>query len=618
VTYLFKYRFIFCMSLLAAILYSHFYLNRANVEIRIQSPGHTYFKVYWASERETSYSDKKMARIRMRPGIEEYSFFINDLRDADSLRIDPAGMAGEILVKDIIIRQPGIPTIRFSKAEDFEKLRPFGDVQSTTFSEKGWAVTSTGGNPRFQFHIPVVERNINWIFETGRFLLLLLPALLLLQLLQPLWPNNTYTVYCGVFALGLILTMAVISMKNHHPDEIVHISAVQYYTDNWLPPAVESPEIRHTYSIYGFSRLNTLEPSYFLAGKFSSLLGIFHLDTVLTFRLFNVLLFSILTFLAVKNVQYRLLLIPLLLSPQIWYIFSYVNSDAFALFTAVLAAGQMVVKNSALNHFLEHKKIPIRKIIGLGLLFGLLLLVKKPFYFFILFFLFYFVWRCVFQPFTDFRGMVKRLLIIACIGSSLVAMRLAADVNVNGFTKQEQMRTMQELTAAPTYKPSTELHSKHIHLQMRERGTNLESFLKQHRWGEKTFRTGVGVYGYMTVASSNDYYNMMRMVGLAALLFMGISIAIRGGWSGNILFSGALLCSAALIGVACYHAWTIDFQAQGRYLFAITAILGMVLVKTEALYNQILLRTFVCSMFLLSAYSFIGTALFGLSKYGWG
>lgn len=559
-----------------------------------------------------------MARVQIQPGADMYSFALTDLRDADTLRIDPAGMPGKIIIKDIIIKQPGLPTIHFSTAEDFARLRPFGDVESTNFSEDGWVVHSTGTNPRFQFNLSKTERTLNWISEAGRFLMLLIPGLLLIQLLQPLWPDNSYAVYCGVFALALILTMAVVSKENHHPDEMVHISAVEYYQNHWLPPPVESPDIRDTYSIYGFSRLNTLEPSYLLAGKFASLLEIFHLDRLLLLRLFNVLLFSILTFLAIKHVQYRLLFIPLLLSPQIWYLFSYVNSDALALFVAVLAAWQMVSRESALNRFLEQKKISIAKIIGLGFLFAFLLLAKKPFYFFILFFLFYFSWRCFFEPFTDFRGMIKRLLVLLCIGGSLVGLRVAADIYVNGFNKQEQMRNMQELTAATTYKPSTELNRKHIHLQMRERGTSLKSFLMDHRWGEKSFRSGVGAYGYMTVSGPNSYYDAMRIVSLAALFFMGVSIVLFGGWRGNFLFAGALACSVALITVACYHAWTVDFQAQGRYLFAIIPIIGMIFVKTEAAYNQTLFRTLTCSMFLLSVYSFVGIALLNIEKYGWG
>ena len=56
VTYLLKYRFIFFVNLLGALLYGHYYINKASVEIRIQSPGQTFFSVYWASTGEQSYS----------------------------------------------------------------------------------------------------------------------------------------------------------------------------------------------------------------------------------------------------------------------------------------------------------------------------------------------------------------------------------------------------------------------------------------------------------------------------------------------------------------------------------------------------------------------------------
>jgi hypothetical protein len=617
VTSLIKYRAIIIVSLLAALFYGHYYINRASVEIEIKAPGATTFRIYWASEGEQSYSNDKMAQVRIKEGTHTYRFFLTDLRKIHSLRIDPASMPGTIAVKELSIRQPGLPTLHIATADEVSKLRPFGDVSSSTFSSGAWMVTSTGSQPRFQFLVPVADRDINWLAEGARFLLILLPALFLLQMLQALWPRYIYSAYFGVFALALIITMAVISVKYQHPDEVTHSTAVSYYQDNWLPPAVEDPDIRDTYSIYGFSRLNTLEPSYILTGKFVKILELFRMDPVLAQRLFNVLLFGILVFLSVRHISYRLLFIPLLLSPQIWYIFSYVNSDAFALFVAILTAWQMVAKDSALNRYLEMKQISILKLLGLGILIALLLLAKKTFYFFILFLLFYFGWRCIFEPFANLRGTLKRILVLACIAFSLISIRLAADVAVNGFDKGEKMIAMQELTAHPTYKISTELNKKHIHLQMRERGTTLKSFIVDHRWGEKTFRSGMGTYGYMTVAASLDYYNIMRVIGLAGLVFVALSIALRGGWSGNLLFAGAVFCCTTLITIACYRAWTVDFQAQGRYLFAIIPILGMVLVKTESVYNQTLLRSVVCCMFLLSTYSFIWIALLGVAKYGY-
>jgi hypothetical protein len=617
VNFLLKYRFILLLSLVAAGLYGYFFVNRAHVEIRIDSPQATYFKIYWAADGEL-YSEKNMTRIRVRPGTEKYSFFVSDLRRVDSLRIDPSERPGRVTVKEIVIRQRGLPAIQFSGAADFAGLKPLGDVESTQFTEQGWVVHANGVDPRFQLQVEHPARSLNWPAEIVRFLLLLTPFLVLVRVLQPLCPGYTYATYLGFFVLGLILTMAVVSKQDHHPDERVHIKAAAYYETNWLPPPVESPEIRDTYSAYGMSRLNTLEISYFFAGKFAYLLELFQLDRLHALRLFNVTLFTVLLFLALGSPPFRLLFIPLLLSPQIWYLFSYMNSDAFSLFVVILAGWQMVVGDSALNRFLEKEKVSLLKLLGLGLLLALLVLIKKNFYFFTLFLLFYFCWRCIFQPFADFKGMAKRLLLLCCIGLALVGVRLGADIHVNGFDKGEKMRAMQEMTARPLFKPSTELNKKHSFLQMRDRGTSLEEFIKLHRWGEKTFRSGFGTYGYMTVNGPDIYYDLVRVTGLVCLLFMGISIAFRGGWSGNLLFGGALLCSAALIAAACYHAWTMDFQAQGRYLFAIPAIIGMVLVSTEKVYNQAVFRTLCCSMFLLSVYSFVFIGLYGLSKYGWG
>jgi len=617
VKYVVKYRFILLLSLFAALLYGYFFVNRAHVEIRANSPEKTYFKIYWAAAGEP-YSEKKMARVQLRPGTEKYSFYISDLRRLDTLRIDPSELEGQVTVKEIIIRQHGLPPIRISGEEEFSRLEPLGDIQSTEFTDRGWVINSAGNDPRFQLHIEHQPRLLNWPAEIVSFLLLLIPFLVLLRMLQPLWPDYTYTTYFGFFALGLILTMAVVSKENHHPDERVHIAAAKYYENNWLPPAVESPEIRDTYSAYGVSRLNYIEVSYFFAGKFARILELFQLERTLALRLFNVTLFGILTFLALGNPSFRLLFVPLLLSPQVWYIFSYVTSDAFSLFVVVLAGWQVAAKDSALNRFLEQEKISLLKILGLGLLLALLVFVKKNFYFFTIFILFYFVWRCVFYPFVDFRGMLKRLLVICCVGFILAGVRLGADISVNGFDKGEKVRAMREVTARPLYKPSTELNEKFSFLQMRDRGISLKEVITLHRWGGKTFRSGFGAYGYMTVHGPDIYYDLVQVTGLACLLFMGISVVFRSGWSGNLLFAGALFCSFALIATACYHAWTMDFQPQGRYLMAIAAIVGMVLAGTEQIYNKAIFRTLCCSMFLLSVYSFVFVGLYGLKKYGWG
>ena len=130
----------------------------------------------------------------------------------------------------------------------------------------------------------------------------------------------------------LIVTMAQISAENTHPDEYVHLAATSYYKTSWLPPAIEDESIKDTYSVYGMSRLNNGEIYYLLAGKAALFFETLQVDRLLSLRLFNVSLFALIVLISVYSVPARAAALPFLISPEVWYVFSYCTSDAFALF----------------------------------------------------------------------------------------------------------------------------------------------------------------------------------------------------------------------------------------------------------------------------------------------
>jgi len=598
------------------LAYSHFFLNKAFVELQISTPVKTDFKIYWTASGK-NFSEGHMVRVTLTPRTERYTFFLTDLRKVQTLRIDPLSHKGIVYFKDLVIKQQGLPTLHLTGPKDFSQFQPIGGIRSTNYTNKGWKIQSSDNDPRFELHITLPPRSLNWPAEIARFILLISPLFLLARVLSFLWQNYTYVTYQAFFVLALILAMAGVTKVDHHPDERVHYAAARYYQNHWLPPAVESPEILDSYSDFGISRLNLMEVSYFFAGKFSELLGPFHLNKLISLRLFNISLFTILIFLSFGTNRFRLYFLPMLLSPQIWYIFSYINSDAFSLFVVLLVGWQMVNNKSAFNQFLEQKYVSLHKIIGLGLLLALLIFVKKNYYFFTLYLVLFFSWKCFFHPFQDRRAMAKKLLIIIVLGLAFAGVRLGADIYVNGMNKNEKIHIMQERTAKPLFKPSTPLEKKFGALLLRDRGVTYLTILKVFRWGEKSFRTGFGAYGYMTAFASDSYYDLVRWLGIASLLFMGISIAWKSDKSGIILLGGTVFCSLALIGAASYHAWTYDFQAQGRYLFPIIPMIGMVLVQTEKVYNQITLRVLSSLMFFLAVFSFVFVGLYSLAKYGW-
>ncbi|MDP3695331.1 MAG: hypothetical protein Q8R42_04390, partial [Desulfocapsaceae bacterium] len=131
----------------------------------------------------------------------------------------------------------------------------------------------------------------------------------------------------------------------------------------------------------------------------------------------------------------------------------------------------------------------------------------------------------------------------------------------------------------------------------------------------KTFRSAFGVYGYFTLSASDDYYKIVQWLGTSFLFFFICSIIMKGGLPNNILLFAGLGCGITLIGISLWHSWTSDFQAQGRYLFPIILLLGIIYFQTKDIFQKRIFNFFVFSMFAVSLYSFIYIALQNIPKY---
>jgi hypothetical protein len=164
------------------------------------------------------------------------------------------------------------------------------------------------------------------------------------------------TQYYLVFVVAVITSMAVISDYNKHPDEHHHFLTAQYYINHWLPPKIGDPAAKATYSIWGGSYLNTWGIGYFLAGKIAALLSPWFEYQLIAVRFFNMLIFLLLLVIYFRRSrsQYDQLipLIFILATPQAWYVFSYINNDAFALFLSLLIISEITYPDSPLNQFL--------------------------------------------------------------------------------------------------------------------------------------------------------------------------------------------------------------------------------------------------------------------------
>jgi hypothetical protein len=618
---------LFCVFLVMAGYY-FLVVNSAQLQLEIETDTRTVFKVYWPEENG-HFSERKMTEFLIEPGKTSYSVRINNAAKVGHLRLDPSEKTAWITIKELRIKQWGYPDYLVRTRGDFKNLETISGVKALTRHDQGVTVQVKSKDPQLKLRLPQQREQLFSPFtnpaELIRFLCIILLAFAGYFFFRSFFTDSYFLPVLGAIALGLIMTMALISAFNTHPDEYVHVTAGEYFSDHTLPPKIGDPAIRDTYSAYGVSRLHSGEIVYFLAGKYLRLLQPLYLESFFLLRLFNVLLFSALIFLAFYKKDFRFFLLPFLISPQIWYVFSYFDSDAFAVFISLLAAYQLAGKKSVLTSLLfsensseqaEQIKYLWIKLLGLGILLGFLLLLKKNFYFFYLFLFLYFLWKVwLLRPRWN-RKKITHLVTIFLIACAVFSSVRLTDSWVNDFNKKALLFQARQQFALKLYNPDTPIEKRHAYLQMRQRGTTLKRFLARDRWGEKSFRTSFGVYGYTQYSGSFAYYDYVRYIGFALLLTLVVSIVYRGQCAGMALLTISGGTALFLIVVACWHAWTVDFQAQGRYFLPIVPMAAVLFYHCQRVVFRPLFYMLFLSLFSLSVYSFIVVGLRDIGKYG--
>jgi len=616
ITQLRRHWFIVVVCLAACAAFYGFFINRAHVDLTIHVDKRTVFKIYWAEAGE-NFSEKHMAQVMVRPEVQHYGFHLTNLKNIDRLRIDPQEYAGKSVIDEIRIRQNGIEDISLSSSSDFARLKPLDQIEGHSTALDQLVTVSSGKDPNFLFEVHPVADPFDWGSVVAGCLFICTVILLVYSSTHHLGFAYRFIPLLLTVVFLLAATMALISERNVHPDEYVHIAASRYYIDHWFPPEIGDPAVADTYSVYGVSRLNTNEISYLFCGKIAKILAPFELPVPLACRVFNLLLLGLILLFTLREPDARLVAVPLLISPQVWYQFSYCNSDAFAIAVAFFVGCQVVVGSSALNRFLLMRQ-GFRQwgyLLVAALFFGLLFLLKKNFLVYTAFLFWVILLQIWLRTGKEERMVLLRRFVAVClVGLSLLAVKIAADYHVNGFDRKEKILKMRDKIAAPLYNPNTPLEKQHAQLSMKARGITLARIIHKDRWFEKTFRSAFGVYGYSTISAGFVYYDLVRWTGLAFLALVLVSLLVRGGVYVNLQTLAVVGLSAALVAVALYHSWTKDFQPQGRYLLPILPMLGVLCAQGKEYLNAKIMTLFTLCMFLLSSYSFICLGLLEIPR----
>lgn len=611
------------------VVYLYFFAFKAHVDLEIKmfEPTRAWFKIYWAAEN-AGFTEQNMQQVLIDGTQEKYSLYIGNLGSIQRLRIDPVEFKTKLFLKKLSITQPGFTPIVLSPETEFKGLDPVNQIDRMVVKQDGLRFYTTGRDGQFHYIVNSSLKGDYPVIHLAVLLTIMITSVLIAKTLGSLQKDLDFVPVLMVIALSLAFVMAVVSKHFWlhpngtsrifvHPDEEAHVEAVDYYRQHLLPPALDAEEIRSSYSVYGYSRLASYELYYPLAGYLTRLLEPFKKAPISDARLVSVFLFALLTLFATLHQPFRPFVVPFLITPQVWYLFSYSNSDGFALLLTTIAAYQAAYKDSTLNRVLSEKKMDYLwfHLGWLGGLLGALFLLKLNFYFFILFLGCYLLWRIFNGDFPDQKRLWMRLGLVMLLGLAVYGVRAGLDFSVNGLDSKQKQQELVEQMAEPLYKPSTPLAKKHIYLYMRDRGFSLERILTKEQWGAKTFISSFGAYGFTQYLGGSVYYDAVRTVGITMIGLLLFSILIYGPPSSHWLFAITGGCALLLIAASIWQSWNISFQAQGRYLAPILPMLGILFFHTRPWLLNRMFNGLIFTMFALGAYSFIFIGLALIPKF---
>jgi hypothetical protein len=369
--------------------------------------------------------------------------------------------------------------------------------------------------------------------------------------------------------------MAVATQFNVHPDETWHFGAAGYFMSGLVPPRLNDPAIAHTISSYGHSYLKDAEPGYILAGRFmaatDALFGSM-ISLPIAYRLFQLLCFACLLCWITARGMTRLPLL-LLCSAQIWYVFSYANGDAFAFMLAAILAVEFGASQGAIRRALVsggiHHIVPL--LLG-GVGCGLLFASKKNYWVMLVFY-------AVLVAIAVTPALWKRNVIALARPVLLGAVFLGTMWLARGF---ESLRVPEVKEAAPVVAAAhpvdlADLATKQF---LKGKGAELGDVLWGRDWAWLSSSSFMGQFGWMSVQAPPWYSVGQLALWVILMLVIFVRAARAGTWEAWALCAGAALTIVGCVGVSMYWSWFVDFQPQGRYLFPIIIVLGILWERT--------------------------------------
>ncbi|UID78594.1 hypothetical protein J3U96_18850 [Stenotrophomonas maltophilia] len=453
----------------------------------------------------------------------------------------------------------------------------------------------------------------------------------------------------ALIVLGLCTALSMFSPtsgRSVHPDELLHDADAGYFQHHWAPPRMDAADLATSFtsSPYGVTYLSEWNVVYLFAAKTSRIFGELGLDVMLSYRAFNLALFALMLVGLVVIRAPRGSYIPLLITPQLWYVFSYFNGDAMPFALGMLAATIALMPEGPLQRFLQRRGPLDAATLGHLLVFctclGLLLLSKKnywPVAAFIalsmsvvalrlrallasslvvlllagvaangagtglaaaagsslltvvgimaglsLLYCFYAAWVLLRESHS--RATIGRICLTLALSAAVALPWIAVDAykHRGGPGKTALIEQQRERFAEPAFKPSVTrtLSAEVSGFKLQEKGVQIGQLLD----APKEWHVGTfrSFFGVYGYMEYFDTESAYRFVGWCVLGVLLLALA----WGlGTRTLSPALAitsvgCGLALVLASFLHSWTYDFQPQGRYVMGLVVMMVPLFMRT--------------------------------------
>jgi len=160
-----------CLVLTGA--YFFYFVGRAHVDLSIDVEKRTFFRVYW-SEQGESFSQAHHARVLVSPEQQDYQFFLTDIGNISTIRIDPHEYTGKSVISRLVISQKGWESIKMGGDRSFAALAPLAHIDAFTTDHNKLETISSGNDPQFLYGLTAQPASFGWFAELFRLLIIFL------------------------------------------------------------------------------------------------------------------------------------------------------------------------------------------------------------------------------------------------------------------------------------------------------------------------------------------------------------------------------------------------------------------------------------------------------------